>query len=52
MYFAPEVIEHHYTEKADLWSLGVCIYMILTGEIPFVCEESPVRPLSDQHYAV
>lgn len=34
-YIAPEVIRHSYDEKADLWSIGVIVYMLLTGNPPF-----------------
>ena len=33
---APEVIATDYTEKSDLWSLGVCAFMMLTGEASVV----------------
>ena len=34
-YFAPEVINQSYGKECDIWSLGVCIYQLLTGDMPF-----------------
>ena len=34
-YLAPEVLGKDYTESSDLWSLGVVVYMMVTGECPF-----------------
>jgi serine/threonine protein kinase len=34
-YIAPEVFTNEYTEKADLWSVGVIIFVMLQGAFPF-----------------
>lgn len=36
-YMAPEVfLGHEYTSKIDLWSLGVTIYAMVVGQLPFI----------------
>ena len=32
---APEVIRAQYDEKIDIWSLGVIVFLLLSGETPF-----------------
>ena len=39
-YVAPEVINQDYTEKCDIWSVGVIFYLLITKDFPFSGESN------------
>ena len=38
-YMAPELFSKRITEKCDIWSIGVILYLLLSGRPPFAGEE-------------
>lgn len=44
-YVAPEVLGCNYDSQCDLWSLGVCVFILLVGYMPFDGSDSHVTVL-------
>ena len=42
MYMAPELWNLDYSKKADVWSIGLIAFMILTGKYPYSAAKSTV----------
>jgi len=40
MYLAPELWNLDYSKKADVWSIGMLTFMILTGKYPYSTAKS------------
>lgn len=49
---APEVFQEQYHEKADLWSVGVCIFAMLLGSFPPFGNGNVASRLRHQYEAV
>jgi len=39
-YIAPEVFQQRYDNKCDMWSMGVVLYILLSGKVPFPGESN------------
>ena len=51
-YIAPEVLQSSYNEKCDIWSIGVILYILLSGRPPFDGKDDKeiVRNVRIGHY--
>ena len=53
MYSSPEVLRNSYDEKCDVWSCGVIMYILLSGEVPFYghTENETASLILNGHYS-
>mmetsp|Transcript_3486 Transcript_3486/g.8362 ORF Transcript_3486/g.8362 Transcript_3486/m.8362 type:complete len:520 (+) Transcript_3486:31-1590(+) len=53
-YAAPEVLAKSYTSQCDLWSLGVIVFILLVGYMPFAGndERKQIQMIRSGHYIV
>mmetsp|Transcript_46861 Transcript_46861/g.135039 ORF Transcript_46861/g.135039 Transcript_46861/m.135039 type:complete len:536 (-) Transcript_46861:183-1790(-) len=50
-YVAPEVLRHSYTSQCDMWSLGVTVFIVLFGYMPFYgSEQFQVRCIKEGRF--
>eukprot|EP00929_Paragymnodinium_shiwhaense_P097329 TRINITY_DN59055_c0_g1_i2.p1 TRINITY_DN59055_c0_g1~~TRINITY_DN59055_c0_g1_i2.p1 ORF type:complete len:555 (+),score=146.07 TRINITY_DN59055_c0_g1_i2:122-1786(+) len=52
-YVAPEVLGKNYTSQCDMWSLGVIVFILLVGYMPFSgSENNQIRDIKKANYLV
>lgn len=52
-YVAPEVLQKSYTDKCDMWSLGVVVFILLVGYMPFSgAEDAQMRNIKQGKFLV
>ena len=39
MFMSPELIKQAYGKESDIWSCGIVMFIMLSGQSPFICED-------------
>jgi calcium-dependent protein kinase len=52
-YIAPEVLNCKYNEKCDIWSVGVILFIMLSGNLPFSgkSHQEVMQNITDKNYS-
>ena len=51
-FMAPEVYNEKFSYPADIWALGICMYLLITGCYPFVLIKNSINPSFDYQFMV
>ena len=53
-YLAPEILMKSYDEKADIWSIGIIMFILLSGRPPFNADNDLeiMRQIKVGHYSL
>ena len=51
-FMAPEIYDEKFSYPADIWALGICMYILVTGVYPFVLIKNAVLYLQDYQQVI
>ncbi len=51
-FMAPEIYNEKFSYPADIWALGICMYLLITGKYPFQFIKNSINPLQDYQLMV
>uniref|UniRef100_A0A6C0CSW1 Protein kinase domain-containing protein n=1 Tax=viral metagenome TaxID=1070528 RepID=A0A6C0CSW1_9ZZZZ len=51
-FMAPEVYNEKFSYPVDIWALGICMYLLITGYYPFILIKNSTNPFLDYQLMV